>query len=58
MIIGTRYRYNTMTKHIYTFDLTKELYEKLRKLAFKRRVSIAKIVREAIEQYLARKENA
>ena len=47
-----------MTKHIYTFDLTKELYEKLRKLAFKRRVSIAKIVREAIEQYLARKENA
>ena len=41
-----------MTKHIFTFDLTKPLYEKLRKLAFKERVSIAEIVREAIEAYL------
>jgi len=43
-----------VSKHIFTFDLTEPLYNKLRKLAFKRRVSIAEIIREAIENYLAR----
>jgi len=43
-----------MNKHIFTFDLTEPLYNKLRKLAFRRRVSIAEIIRGAIEDYLAR----
>ena len=35
-------------KHIFAFDLTEELYEKLRKMAFERRVPIAEIVRGAM----------
>lgn len=43
-----------MGRHTFPFDLGAERYEVLRRLAFERRVSIAALIREAVDQYLAK----
>jgi len=40
-----------------TFQLTPDLYERLREFSFKRRISQSKIVRRALRVYLNRRVN-
>jgi len=40
-----------------TFRLTEELYEKIRFMAYKEKISIAEIIRQACENYIALKVN-